>query len=191
MQIEASHLTEIDGHSYNVSISSDPQAPGTIIVDILGAGPDRAVTVEGHLAVHARSLPHVGPLLAAAFDELAGLSGTTRGSRNDRVPRRRGSGLPTNSHLPWTEELDAELRTAWQSAHPHLTVDDLAEALGAALRVDPQLMRTQFPGATPTREPAKVIAVIAHAMKRSVAAIESRLGRLGLDPALPGTAGGS
>ncbi|WP_284741742.1 hypothetical protein [Amycolatopsis sp. RTGN1] len=177
-QLEFTRTVDLDDSRYVLTASTDRTAADTLIIEVLGAGPDAEVSIEGRLTVRSSALEHLGPMFSEVFpvDQPAKV----------RKPRRRGYGKPTRSYQPWTDELKATLHAAWMvadpAAPPQKIVDGIAEALGTT----PDTVKDKFGTPEATREPAKVIAVIAGLMQRTDGAISNQLPRQDLDPERPG-----
>ncbi|OXM56416.1 hypothetical protein CFP71_13385 [Amycolatopsis thailandensis] len=176
--LESIREVEIDGSRYVLTTSADPARPDTVVIDLLGAGADAEVTLEGHLTASRTALEHLGPLLSEALS--SGQRSTTR------KPRRRGYGKPTQSYHPWTDELRAALHAAWTAADPSVPALQVVEGVAAALDVPVEHVKSRFEGPESTRDPARLISVIAILMQRTDGAILNQLPRQNLDPERPG-----
>lgn len=177
-QLQSTQEVEVDGSRYVLTISADPFRSDTVVIDLLGAGADAEVTAEGHVVASRSALEHLGPLLSEAFP--SGQRSTTR------KPRRRGYGKPTRSYHPWTDELRAALHAAWTAADPDVPALQVVKGIAAALDVPAEHVRSRFDRPESTRDPAKLISVIATFMQRTDGAILNQLPRQNLDPERPG-----
>jgi hypothetical protein len=135
---------------YSISVADAPDSAtdgGLMQVSITGATETGEMAVDGSLQVPVTELASLGRLLNQTLSHAATLHDPTRRAAK-----------PARSHLPWTAELDQELRHRWLDA-PCSDVDV------AALH----------------RE-------LARDFGRSQNAIRSRLPRVGCNPEQPGAA---
>ncbi|RSM68945.1 hypothetical protein DL991_40945 [Amycolatopsis sp. WAC 01375] len=177
-KLEYTRDIEMDKHRYVVTVRPDPDDDEVRVIDLIGAAPDAEVIVEGRLIVHKNALPHLGALLSEAFPD--------HRLPKARKSRRRGYGKPTQSHRPWTDELKASLHGAWTAADPGAPAQQIVEGIAAALNVSADTVKEKFQAPEATRDPAKVVSVIATIMQRSEGAILNQLPRQSLDPERPG-----
>lgn len=133
--------TKVGEITYQLSATTD--ATDSLTLDLLGSRESGEVIADGRLRLPVEGGPAVGKLLSRILTAHTRLRG--RPSRH------------ANANQPWSESLDATLRTAWLTPP---TSDAEADA-------------------------ATRIRAIAASMQRSPTAIRARLPRVGCDPDVP------
>jgi hypothetical protein len=128
-QIQFQRNVEAGGCQYQVSVASAKDTDGSIVIDVLGAGPGGEST-QGTLTVSITALPHLGSLLAEVLGGVAAACGIT--VEPAAAPARRRSD-PANSGQPWTDELRATLRERWLRADPAAKPTKVINAIAAEM----------------------------------------------------------
>lgn len=147
-QVQFTRDLDVDGAHYEVTAATSAELADTIVIDVLGAGPN-GEAIQGTLTGPTSALAHLGPLL----DQVLGGLAQAHGVAVDRTlgaaaaTRRRGdrrAGAPRNAGQPWTDELKADLERRWRTADPAAAAEPLIRTIAEELGRTRESIRSQL-----------------------------------------------
>jgi hypothetical protein len=121
----------IGSTTYRLVATADPD----LFLELNGTDNSGALVAEGNLRLPADGGGPVGKLLSQVLDALAKL-----GAPPPTQPRRK----PVNANQPWTDDLDADLRSTWLDTSAETPTTNLIRTIAKRLERSPTSIRARL-----------------------------------------------